>query len=76
MQIEQDFAICAAKVPLLVCRRIAAQFMGSGVIAMFAFESSENGVTIVSEKHYQLVASKDVTDADLQTYSARLTTSS
>jgi hypothetical protein len=26
VQIEQDFAVCAAKFPLLVCRPIAAQF--------------------------------------------------
>ena len=76
VQIEQDFAICAAKVPLLVCRPIAAQFMEGGVIALFEFESSEQGVTIVAEKHYQLVAPKEVTDADLQNYRTRLTTAS
>jgi hypothetical protein len=74
VQIEQDLAVCATKMPLLVCRPIAAQFMAGGVIALFEFESGDNGVTITSEKHYQLVAPKDVTDADLQTYSARLTT--
>jgi len=74
VQIEQDFAVCAAKFPLLVCRPIAAQFMAGGVIALFEFESGDNGVTIVSEKHYQLVAPKDITDADLQNYSQRLTT--
>lgn len=71
VQIEQDFAVCAAKFPLLVCRPIAAQFMEGGVIALFEFETGENGVTISSEKHYKLVAPKDVTDADLQTYRER-----
>jgi hypothetical protein len=54
---------------------IAAQFMDAGVIALFEFESSENGVTISSEKHYKLVSPKEVTDADLQTYRGRLETS-
>jgi hypothetical protein len=75
VQIEQDFAVCAAKFPLLVCRPIAAQFMDGGVIALFEFESGENGVTISSEKHYKLVSPKEVTDADLQTYRGRLETS-
>jgi len=72
VQIEQDFAVCATKFPLLVCRPIAAQFMEEGVIALFEFESGENGVTISSEKHYKLVPPKDVTDNDLQTYRGRL----
>lgn len=71
VQIEQDLSMCAAKFPLLVCRPIAAQFMDEGVIALLEFESSENGVTISSEKHYKLVPSKDVTDADLRTYRER-----
>jgi hypothetical protein len=75
VQIEQDFAVCATKFPLLVCRPIAAQFMDAGVIALFEFESGENGVTISSEKHYKLVAAKDVTDTDLQTYRGRLESS-
>lgn len=74
VQIEQDFAVCATKFPLLVCRPIAAQFMDEGVIALFEFESGENGITITSEKHYKLVLPKDVTDADLQTYRGRLET--
>jgi hypothetical protein len=43
-----------------------------GAIALFEFESGENGVTISSEKHYKLVPPKDVTDADLATYRGRL----
>ncbi len=72
VQIEQDFAVCARKFPLLVCRPIAAQFMDEGVIALFEFESGEDGVTISSEKHYKLVPPEDVTDADLGTYRSRL----
>jgi hypothetical protein len=72
VQIEQDFAVCAAKFPLLVCRPIAAQFMSEGVIALFEFESGQDGITIASERHYKLVAAKEVSDADLQTYRGRL----
>jgi hypothetical protein len=75
VQIEQDFAVCATKFPLLVCRPIAAQFMDEGVIALFEFESGDNGVTISSEKHYKLVSPKEVTDTDLQNYRGRLDTS-
>jgi hypothetical protein len=74
VQIEQDFAICASKFPLLVCRPIAAQFMDGGVIALFEFESSQNGITIASERHYKLAPAKEVTDADLETYRGRLDT--
>jgi hypothetical protein len=72
VQIEQDFAVCAAKFPLLVCRPIAAQFMGGGVIALFEFEQGEKGVGISSEKHYKLVPPKEVTDEDLTAYRARI----
>jgi hypothetical protein len=75
VQIEQDFAVCATKFPLLVCRPIAAQFMDEGVIALFEFELGDNGVTISSEKHYKLVSPKEVTDTDLQNYRGRLATS-
>jgi hypothetical protein len=71
VQIEQDFAVCAAKFPLLVCRPIAAQFMEGGVIALFEFEQGEKGVGISSEKHYKLVPPKEVTDEDLKRYQER-----
>jgi hypothetical protein len=45
--------------------------MDEGVIALFEFESGENGVTISSEKHYKLVSPKEVTDTDLQNYRGR-----
>lgn len=74
VQIEQDFAVCLTKFPLLVCRPIAAQFMDAGVIALFEFEAGESGVTVASERHYKLVLPKEVTDTDLQTYRGRLET--
>ena len=48
--------------------------MNEGVIALFEFESGDNGITVVSEKHYKLVPPKEVTDLDLQTYRGRIET--
>jgi len=68
VQIEQDFAVCAAKFPSLVCKPIAAQFMDDAVIALFDFENTKDGVRVCSEKHYRLVPPQDMTDADLASY--------
>jgi hypothetical protein len=71
VQIEQDFALCAAKFPSLICRPIAAQFMADDLIALFDFELSEHGVVRGSEKHYRLVPPGGVTATDLETYRSR-----
>jgi hypothetical protein len=71
VQIEQDYALCAHKFPALICRPIAAQFIGSDLIALFAFEESANGLAISSEKHYRLVPPDEVSVADLETDQAR-----
>lgn len=71
VQIEQDFALCAQKFPGLICQAIAAQFMEDDTIALFSFESSENGVAQVGEKHYRLVMPDEITPQDLQTYQDR-----
>jgi hypothetical protein len=71
VQTEQDFALCAEKFPSLICKPIAAQFMEDSLIALFAFEMSENGVVVSAEKHYRLVAPEEVTDEDLNLYRTR-----
>jgi len=71
VQIEQDMAMCANKFPLLICRAIGAQFMQDDLIALFEFERSEKGITVVSEKHYRLVPGDEVTEADLKCYRQR-----
>lgn len=68
VQINQDFAMCAVKFPLLVCRPIAAQFISDKVIALFEFEKNENRITLSSEKHYRLVPPEEMTPADLEKY--------
>src|SRR5262249_40549039 len=71
VQIEQDFALCARKFPTLLCRPLAAQFMGAGLIALFAFEMAEQGIALTAEQHYRLVAPFDVTSVDLDEYRRR-----
>ena len=70
-QIEQDFAMCAAKFSELLCRPIAAQFMEENLIALFAFEMGENGVSVSAERHYRLVRPDEVTADDLIAYRMR-----
>jgi hypothetical protein len=72
VQIEQDVAMCAAKFQQLICRPIAAQFMEDDLIALFELETGQNGIGIISEKHYRLVSPDEVTEADLQGYRTRL----
>lgn len=72
VQIEQDFALAAAKFPALKCKAIAAQFMNNGAIALFELEMNDEQVAIASEKHYRLVASDQLSDEELATYSGRL----
>lgn len=72
VQIEQDVALCKKEFPDLICRPIAAQFMEGNLIALFAFEESDRGVTRSMEKHYRLVPSDQITTEDLRLYQERL----
>lgn len=72
VQIEQDMALCADKMPSLVCRAVGAQFMADALIAMFEFERADEGITITAEKHYQLVSPDKIPDSDLVKYRQRL----
>jgi len=48
-QIEQDIALCQAKFPHLICRPVGAQFMANGLIALFEFVDTDDGIRIKSE---------------------------
>lgn len=72
VQIEQDIAVCAEKLPSLICRPVGAQFMKDELIALFEFEQQGDDIRVASEKHYQLVAPEAVTDEDLLGYRHRL----
>jgi hypothetical protein len=63
--------MCTAKFPGLICRPIAAQFMGEDLIALFEFEISTGDIRISSERHYRLVSPDDVTRDDLIIYRNR-----
>lgn len=71
IQIEQDFKMCAVKFPALICRPIAAQFIGNDLIALFALEENETGIAISAEKHYRLVPPEEMTLEDLESYRER-----
>lgn len=67
-QIEQDIALCAHKFPHLVCRPVAAQFMGEGKIALFELGLQDEAVVKVRERHYRLVPSQDLSNDELARY--------
>jgi hypothetical protein len=71
VQIEQDFAMCQAKFPSLICRPIAAQFLDGSLIALFAFEMTQDGVRIVAERHYRLVIQDELSEDELRMYRDR-----
>jgi hypothetical protein len=72
VQTQQDIACCAEKYPTLLCRPISAQFMADNRIAMFELISSGDEIKVVDEKHYQLLPSDQISSADLQSYSSRV----
>ena len=71
VQIEQDIAMCSDKFPDLICRPLAAQFLAGEVIAMFELTDTDEGVVVVSEKHYRLVPPSDLTPEELLSYRRR-----
>ncbi len=71
VQIGQDFALCAHHFPDLVCRPIAAQFMGDDLIALFQFELADGAVRIAGERHYRLVEGDDLTADEMVQYRDR-----
>lgn len=72
IQIEQDIAVCAEKLPSLICQPVGLQLQQDKVIVLFAFEQDGDDIKVVSEQHYQLVSANSVTDDDLIRYRQRL----
>lgn len=68
VQIEQDFAVCSEKFSNAVARPIAAQFMSNETIVLFEFVLTEEGVRVATEKHYKLVPSDELSDAEISEY--------
>jgi hypothetical protein len=71
VQIEQDVAMCASKFPDLICRPIAAQFMGNEAIALLELEDTEQGLRVSAEKHYRLVPPGELSPEELENYRSR-----
>ena len=55
VQIEQDLAVCARKLPSLICRPVGAYLMEDDLIALLEFEQHESEIRVVGERHYKLV---------------------
>jgi hypothetical protein len=72
VQIAQDFAMCQAKFPSVICRPIAAQFTKDELIALFDFERSDHGFAIASERHYRLVPPDALSGEEIEAYRSRL----
>lgn len=68
VQIGQDVVLSAEKFPQLVCRPLAAQFLPDGGVALMEFAATSEGLRLVAEKHYELVAPDQFSDADLKLY--------
>ena len=68
VQIWQDFLMAAQKFGDLVVRPVAAKFMNENRIALFEFAQSDSIITIVDERHYELVSSDQLTDEELWSY--------
>lgn len=71
VQTQQDIACCQEKFPGLICRAISAQFMSDQRIALFELTIEDGSMKVVDERHYKLVASNEITAADLQAYAIR-----
>jgi len=70
VQIEQDFALCAYKFAGLICRPIAAQFVGDR-IALFALVETGDGIRKLDERHYRLLPQEQISDEALAAYRAQ-----
>lgn len=69
VQMEQDIACCKEKLPHLICRPVAVQFLSDGSIAAFELTVDRNDeIKIVEEKHYELVPHREISEQDLKLY--------
>lgn len=71
VQTEQDTAWCKEIYPNLRCRAISAQFVSHDQIALFELQVEDAEVIelkIVEERHYKLVPSDQLDDAQISAY--------
>ncbi|MBE8233401.1 MAG: endonuclease [Endozoicomonadaceae bacterium] len=68
VQTKQDILCCTEKYPNLVTRAISTQFMEDDLIAIFELTVQDEQVKLVTEKHYRLVPSAEISPKDLNLY--------
>lgn len=68
VQTKQDIQCCTEKFPDIICRAISTQFMADDLIALFELTVQEDEIRLVRERHYRLVASNEISPADLRQY--------
>ena len=68
VQARQDIACCAEKLPALVCRAVAAQFIDKDTIVLFELAEQDDEIRVVDERHYRLVPADKITSADIALY--------
>lgn len=71
VQIEQDIAVCADKLPSLVCRPVGAYAIGDDVVALLEFEEDDSEIRVANERRYRLVPPEGVSADDLARYQKR-----
>ncbi len=68
VQTKQDLLCCTEKFPNLITRAVSTQFMEDDLIAIFELTVQDEQVKLVSEKHYRLVPSAEISANDLRSY--------
>jgi len=68
VQATQDIRFSEEKFPGVRCRAIAAQFMRDEVVALFELSLHEGEVRIAEERHYRLVAARDLNQEAIRAY--------
>jgi len=68
VQTAQDIKFAEKKFPGMLCRAIAAQFMGENVVALFELTLEDDQVKIVDEKHYKLISKDEIDQKMIRDY--------
>lgn len=66
LQLTQDAAFCAERFSNLRCRPIAVQALPDNGIAMFELLVDGEDISVVDERHYQLVPAHEISPKDLE----------
>ncbi len=70
VQVMQDTALCRERYPNAICKSIALQFINDNGVAILELAVNEEDdllkLSIVEEKHYELVPRTQISDAELR----------